>query len=190
MIFTSACAITYTCIGIIYDNVQAVGLTMLVYSQQLFPNKDEKLILRNSIIVIIACCVIDYIALAIFLIINYSGYIDADYYNISSLMATSALAIHSSIMLIVFNQLVTLAFSRKIHIPTLGLGDPTQTSFSFSKGATTDISKVNGGINSSICSSRRDEDMAGVHNSQAQPPSETNFEIEWQFTPNNSELAR
>ncbi|KAJ3318420.1 hypothetical protein HDV06_000496 [Boothiomyces sp. JEL0866] len=97
-------------------------------------------------------------------------------------MATSALAIHSSIMLIVFNQLVTLAFSRKIHIPTLGLGDPTQSPFSFNKGVSSDFSRPNGGINSSICSSCQDEEQQAVHNTTMAPIPETNFELAGYFT--------
>ncbi|KAJ3318418.1 hypothetical protein HDV06_000494 [Boothiomyces sp. JEL0866] len=99
----------FTVGGVFYDNIQATYLAYLVCTHKPLQGSDSYRAVIKCISAIIASCFCDWISLASFFMINYTNLVP-EFYAISELFIGAVLAIHSSMMLLVFNSLVKLAF--------------------------------------------------------------------------------
>ncbi|KAJ3309583.1 hypothetical protein HDV04_005903 [Boothiomyces sp. JEL0838] len=99
----------FTVGGVFYDNIQASYLAYLVSTHKPLHGSESYRAVLKCISAIIGSCFCDWISLASFFLINYTNLVP-EFYAISELFIGAVLAVHSSMMLLVFNSLVKLAF--------------------------------------------------------------------------------
>ncbi|KAJ3253557.1 hypothetical protein HK103_000465 [Boothiomyces macroporosus] len=104
--------LAFSLFAILYDNCQTIFLTWLIYSEKVDRGIKDITILQSSVILIIACLLIDWLGVCAYILMWYTHLKHELLHPLANLTASS-FAIHSSVMLMVFNQLVSMAFLKK-----------------------------------------------------------------------------
>ncbi|KAJ3273423.1 hypothetical protein HDV01_004493 [Terramyces sp. JEL0728] len=104
--------ISYAVIGVLYDNCQAIYLFNLVSSLKIKRGKQGMNIMKKAIATIALCVFIDWICVISNFYINFST-LKNIFYRTTVILTSAALSIHTSIMLIFFNQLLNLTLSKQ-----------------------------------------------------------------------------
>ncbi|KAJ3309585.1 hypothetical protein HDV04_005905 [Boothiomyces sp. JEL0838] len=104
--------LAFSLFAILYDNCQTIFLTWLIYSEKVDRGIKDITILQSSVILIIACLLIDWLGVCAYILMWHTHLKHELLHPLANLTASS-FAIHSSVMLMVFNQLVSMAFLKK-----------------------------------------------------------------------------
>ncbi|KAJ3318419.1 hypothetical protein HDV06_000495 [Boothiomyces sp. JEL0866] len=101
--------ISYAVIVVLYDNCQAIYLYNLVTSLKVNRGKNGMNIMKKAVVTIAICIFIDWICVVSNFYINLTT-LKNRFYRTTVLLTGGSLSIHTSIMLIFFNQLLNLTF--------------------------------------------------------------------------------